>query len=381
MLASVLLLSAAFQVGPFYEQDCGAKYVAARPFYAREGEVVDIAWPLFTSHRDWWRFCLLASRQDYSNGDYQFSIVPFWFNGCDRGRGYAGLFPLAGRHPHIAAMYDLKFALWPLWHSYRMPRSCWHDGQRREEWLETNSILFPFLSWRSDGSWSLWPIYGVNRQRESVHRYVLWPFVTWAHYESDRDTAGEGYSWTLFPLWSRVRRQFEQQDSFLPPFFSVASSQSRRSSQDGEVEHDSADSFRLRCPWPFFEYESSPRRWRLGIWPLYERVVDYDYKSGSESSRVTRYGWKLVELYDDQTRIFPFYASGRGYTRLWPLWESESHDDETRMRVLGLFPIRYVPQIDRNWAKFWTFYENRSSPVYVDHSLLWGIFRWRTFKQ
>ena len=165
MLASVLLLSAAFQVGPFYEQDCGAKYVAARPFYAREGEVVDIAWPLFTSHRDWWRFCLLASRQDYSNGDYQFSIVPFWFNGCDRGRGYAGLFPLVGRHPHIAAMYDVKFALWPLWHKYRMPRSIWRDGRRQEEWLETNSILFPFLSWRSDGSWSLWPIYGVNRQR------------------------------------------------------------------------------------------------------------------------------------------------------------------------------------------------------------------------
>ena len=50
----------------------------------------------------------------------------------------------------------------------------------------------------------------------------------------------------------------------------------------------------------------------------------------------------------------------------------------TRGRFLSLFPIRNVPAVDRNWAKFWTFYERASDPVGTDHSLFWGIIRWRT---
>ena len=118
------------------------------------------------------------------------------------------------------------------------------------------------------------------------------------------------------------------------------------------------------------------------MWPFYERVVDLDYSNGGASSSVMRFGWKLVELYDDETRVFPFWASRRdgSYFRLWPFWESETKDEVSRGRFLALFPIRWVPAVDRNLAKFWTFYENESSPVYTDHSLLWGIIRWRTWK-
>ena len=96
---------------------------------------------------------------------------------------------------------------------------------------------------------------------------------------------------------------------------------------------------------------------------------------------MTRFGWKLIELYDDETRVFPFYASGRDHFRLWPLWETEEKGEVKERRVLGLFPIRWVPQIDRHWSKFWTFYEHRSCPLYTDHSLLWGLIRWRTMKE
>ena len=51
-----------------------------------------------------------------------------------------------------------------------------------------------------------------------------------------------------------------------------------------------------------------------------------------------------------------------------------------RGRFLALMPIRWVPPVDRNWAKFWTFYENESTPLYTDHSLLWGLIRWRTLR-
>ncbi len=375
MLGS-LIAAAAFQVGPFYEQRPAEDYYALRPLVAREGEDLDVLWPVFTRHRDWWSFCLLVNWQSHpEEGDYQFSVVPFWFNGHDRESGsYMGLFPIAGRHPHVGTMYDLRFALWPLWTSYKMPRPS------TGETLETNAVLFPFFSWRSDGAWSFWPLYGVNYQRESEHRYALWPLVTWADYRDDRDTAGEGYSWMAVPLYGRVRRRHESQDLFLPPFFSYGRSWSKVRGEGAADASAAPDSVRVRCPWPLVEYERTPARRRLSIWPLYERVVDLDYLRGEETAHVTRFGWKLVEIYDDETRVFPFYASGRGHFRLWPFWESETGKDERTTRFLSLFPIRWVPQVDRNWAKFWTLYEGREYADRTEHSLLWGIIRWRTAK-
>ena len=372
MLGS-LLLAASFQVLPFYQQKPEEDYYALRPLWSAEGEDMDVLWPVFTKHRDWWRFCYFVNWQDHAEEEgSQFSLVPFWFHGRDAEKGfYWGLFPIYGEHPHIGMMYDFKFALWPLWHRYRMPRG--------RDWMETNSVLFPFFSWRSDGAWSFWPVYGVNYQRESDHRYVLWLLVTWASYREDRDTAGAGHSWMVWPLFSQVSRERESQTSLIPPFFSVASAYSRRRGEDGLPV---ASSVRIRCPWPFVEYERTPARRRVSVWPLYERVVDLDYSTGAASGSVTRFGWKLVELYDDETRVFPFWSSRKdgSHLRIWPLWESETKDGLTRGRFLALFPIRWVPAVDRNWAKFWTFYENESSPVYTDHSLFWGIIRWRTWK-
>ena len=374
-MLSSLLAAAAFQVGPFYQQR--EDYWALRPLVAQEEGVTDVFWPVFTCHRDWWRFCYVAWWQDRpEDGSYQFTLLPIWFNGRDKdGEGYWGLFPIYGEHPHVAMIYDFKFCLWPLWHRYRMPRG--------REWMTSNSVLFPFFSWRSDGAWSFWPVYGVNYQRESDHRYVLWPLVTWASYREDRDTAGEGYSWMFWPLYGRVRRAYESQDSFLPPFFSFATSRNRREIHDDGIVDSGPDSYRLRCPWPFFEWEIVRGvRERLSIWPFYERDVHFDYRTGGESSHVTRFGWKLVEIYDDETRVFPFWASGRDHWRLWPFWEQEESQggEVSRGRCLDLVPIRWVPGVDRNWSRFWTFYENYSTPLYTDHSLLWGIVRWRTSK-
>ena len=237
-------------------------------------------------------------------------------------------------------VYDLDFALWPLWHRYKMPRAVWRDGRREQEWMTSNAVLFPFVSWRSDGSWGVWPLYGVNHQRESDHRYFLWPFVSWASYREDRDTAGAGYSWTVMPFYGRVRRQYEQQDSFLPPFFSVATTWSKRPPPADAPVNSGPESVRIRAPWPLVEFEHTPVRQRLSIWPFYETDTHFDYTKG----------------------------------------EQEKGEVKER-RVLGLFPIRWVPQIDRNWSKFWTFYEHRSCPLYTDHSLLWGLIRWRTMKE
>ena len=373
-----LLLAATFQVGPFYEQRPADDYLAVRPFYAHEGDVDDVLWPVFTSHRDWWRFCFFLHYQSQNDGGWQFDFIPLWFNGHKPQRGesaaedYWGLFPIYGHHPHLLLMYDIDFALWPVWTRYKMPRPS--EGK----WLTTNTVLFPFFSWRDDGAWSFWPLYGINHQRESDHQYALWPIVTWANYREDRDTAGEGYSWMVWPLVGRVDRERERQWLFIPPFFSWTEVRNRGWLGEPGV--------RLRCPWPIVDIEATSSRDRVSIFPLYEHVTlnSYAQESGGQvSSSVTRFGWKLVELYDDETRVFPFWTSRKddSYFRLWPFWETETRKDgSSKSRLLALFPMRWVPSVDRNWSKFWTFYEQETNPVCTYHSLLWGIIRWRTVK-
>jgi hypothetical protein len=254
--------------------------------------------------------------------------------------------------------YDLEFALWPLWMRYKTPRPS--SG----EWMTSNVALFPFFHWRSDGSWGFWPACGHGRRRESDHSYVFWPFFTWANYRADRDTSGAGNSWMFWPVCASVSRERERQVMVAPPFFSYAQTDSVR---------------RWRLPWPLVDIERGSVRDRLSIFPFYEKVADFGYADRRRVSGVTRFGWRLVELYDDETRVFPFWKSGRGHFRLWPLWEStETGDGGSEARALALFPVRWVPAVDRNWAKFWTFYEKTENPCYTDHSLFWGLIQWRS---
>jgi len=353
-----LLLAVAFQVGPFYEQRPASDFYAVRPLWSQEAETTDVLWPVYTQHRDWWRFCLFTHYQDYPNDGYQFEIMPLWFNGrTEQGEEYAGFFPFYGRHPHFLLMYDLEFCLWPVWTKYRMPRPS------QDAWLTSHAVLFPFFSWRDDGAWGAWPLYGVNYQRESDHRYALWPVITWASYREDRDTAGEGISWMVWPLWAFVDRAREKQSMFLPPFFSWM---------------ESKDGWRLRCPWPLVEVERRTSRHRTSVFPLWEHEELFSYGDGQPSSDVTRFGWRLVEIYPDETRVFPFWTSGRNHFRLWPFYESFEEKGTSRSSVLALFPITWVDQIDRNWSAFWTFYGNKADAKGTDHSLFWGLIRWRT---
>ena len=369
-----LALVAAIQLGPFAQKGPD-DFGAVRPFWSHQGETTDVLWPLFTSHRDWWRFAYFMTWQEGRNDAYDFQILPLWFNGrTPEGEDYWGLFPLWGRHPHLLLMDDFEFGLWPLWHRYRTFRS----ATRR--WDTSHAVLWPIVTWRDDGSWGVWPLCGVNHQRESDHRYALWPLVTWADYRADRDTSGAGSSWMFWPLCGGVTREREDQWLFLPPLFSYTRLQSSVSGKaTGSPE------FRIRCPWPLFEYEWGYTREHLLLFPFYERDDVFRYSDHARESRVQRFGWHLVELYDDETRVFPFWVSRTddSYFRLWPFYERKAldADGETSWRgVLALFPIRWAEAVDRNWAAFWTFYESVECPVYTDHSLFWGLIRWRTYK-
>ena len=376
-MLSELLLASAIQIGPFWQHDENGS-AALRPLWSRTTETTDVLWPVFTAHRDWWRCCFVAHYMDNDAG-WQFSLLPIWWNGTAKRRGdegeaesYWGLFPVWGGHPHFLGVYDLNFALWPLYHAYSSPRPS--EGRM----MRSHAVLFPFFHWRDDGSWGFWPVCGVGHQRESDHRYFLWPIFTWADYRADRDTAGEGTSWMFWPLVAHVGRERENQWMALPPFFSLAVVRYPEfSTPEEEIR-----GMLLRCPWPIIEWENSANRERIAVLPLYERVRWRSMKDGEFDGSVTRFGWKLVELYDDETRVFPIWTSRRdgSYFRLWPFWESSVRDGVEYGRFLSLFPIRHVPAVDRNWSKFWTFYEREENPVEVKHSLFWGIIRWHTVK-
>ena len=373
------LLFASLQIGPFWQQSEGSK--ALCPLWSHETveatatkaevDTTDVLWPVFTSHRDWWRFCFFTHYQEQQDGGWQFEIMPLWFNGSDPDSGsYWGFFPLWGRHPHILTLNDWRFCLWPVWMQYKTPRPSLRD--EGGGWMTSNVVLFPFFHWRDDGSWGFWPICGTGHQRESDHSYALWPIVTWASYRADRDTGGAGHSWMVWPLWASVDRERESQWMFIPPLFGYV-----------KLPHGN----RLRCPWPLFELERSTVRRRISVFPFYEDTRLKRYSDGVSETGVTRFGWRLVELYRgldgriEETRVFPFWTKGSTIFRVWPLWSSEKtgeKGDVVHTRVLELFPIRWVDSIDRNWAPYWTFYESVSTPDHTDHSLFWGIIKWRT---
>ena len=379
MFAEFLVL-ASLQIGPFWQQT--EEHKALCPVWSHESvppssrhaeyDTTDVLWPVFTSHRDWWRFCFFTHYQEQEEGGWQFDVLPIWFNGYDPEKGrYWGFFPLWGHHPHVLLLNDWDFCCWPLWMRYKTPRPSRPD--ENDGWMTSNVILFPLFHWRDDGSWGLWPICGVGHQRESDHYYAIWPIVTWASYRADRDTSGAGYSWMFWPLWASIERERESQWMFIPPLFGYAKT---------------ASGSRLRAPWPFFELERTVAKRRISVFPFYEDVMLKRYRDGEAEVGVTRFGWKLVELYRgeggkiEETRVFPFWTKGGDIFRVWPLWSSEQMDKSgqaVHTRVLELFPIRWVDSIDRNWAPYWTFYESRSNPIYTDHSLFWGIIKWRTF--
>jgi len=362
---SSLILATAFQIGPFYQQN--DDFTALRPFWSQQGETTDVLWPLFTSHRDWWRFLFFVHNQENQEGS-QFEIMPLWFNGNGRtlegkDESYWGLFPFYGHHPHIILLYDIDFALWPIWHRYRMPIRRGTDDQT---FLTSNSVLFPFFHWRSDGSFGIWPFYGNSYNRSDYSQYVLWPFFTWKESVADRDTAGAGFSWMFWPFYASIDCEREQQWMVLPPFFSHARV---------------PDGYRTRVLTPIVEIEERAKRSRLSVFPFYEHIANRRYFDGAKIDEIRRYGWRLVEDLPDEFRVFPFWVSRPDHTyfRLWPFYEEVQVAEETSVgRVFPLIPIRWIDGVDRNWSKFWTFYICEKHVGYTDHSLFWGLIRWTT---
>lgn len=398
-----------WHVGPFFEYrraDNDATFWAVRPFWSQVRDdstrtfETDAVWPLFTMHNhadaSWWSaLVLLHGDSRATDSSWSFNAYPFWFSGSDRNdEGYWGFFPFYGNHPHFLLMDDWSFVLWPIWHSYEV------------KGVRSKAVCWPFITWRDEPreGVGVWPFYGYSRHRESMHRYVLWPFVTWAGYDEDRDTSGAGYSWWALPFYGEVRRARESQTMILPPFFSYTET-------FPNPELQIPNSKRWRLPWPFVDIETSSRRDRISVWPIWEQVRGYSYSSAKPEEHTWRFGWKLMEnteLETDRTfekrfNFFPFFTWERrwvkntgnlpvksntghssrltlhsSYFRIWPFWSSQTVKGRTRRRTLELMPIRHSEGIERNWTPFWSLWESDDRPDgRTRYSLLWNFISWQ----
>jgi len=393
-------------LGPVFEKQQaadGKRFLAVRPFLAsvknpEERILSEFVWPVgmkkeFGTDR-FWRF-LTAYGNDFNTSDpgsrYRFVIFPFIFAGRDKaGEGYFALFPLGGTIHEYLRRDRIAFLLFPLY------------GWSAVGDARTTSLLWPIVSrTRGDGvsRFRAFPFYGRSFSRDCwTKQFVCWPVWTSVRYEYP-DAAGDG-GFVLFPLFGRLKYKGQKTLMLVPPLF-------RWTAGEGEK--------RVFCPWPFFQY-SKGQTDKLYLWPLWGKKSSAGMQSSFLLWPVVRR--ERVEQRGRVTRrlfIAPFVVSevscsssaggtqgavkpdgadvsaeespeapgdaaavDARYFKLWPIFSWGRESDDSRFRMLELWPTRDLAPVERNFSPFWTLYSRVSVDDVCEHELLWGIFRRRT---
>jgi hypothetical protein len=154
----------------------------------------------------------------------------------------------------------------------------------------------------------------------------------------------------------------------------------------------SATQDRLHGPFPFVQSYDG-RVHKRYVWPLWGRKSMPGVESGF-------FLWPFVrwDTTDRGTTIkkhiqgFPFYSrdlvrerpgpddadSGEiraSYRKVWPLFSYQREGDDSRVRLLELWPFKRRGPVDRNFAPFWTLYKQSSNRTETQSELLWGMYR------
>ncbi len=362
--------------GPFFEMaqsTQGWRLAAFRPFFSSVADPErgkarrDYLWPLAASRtigdEEASRYLIFFSfKHGAKQPDrrYRFWLLPFYFEGRDRqGERYRAIFPLGGTIREFLGRDEVSFVLFPLRSTSRL-----ND-------LETGNWLWPFIS-RTEGEGTarhrVFPLYGRSiREGQYDKRFVLWPFWSDVRYETS-GSAGRGF--LLFPLYGHMRLENQESWWVLPPFFRYATG---------------ARGTRLLAPWPFIQRETGPVE-KLYLWPLWGHKKAYNHER-------TFYLWPIIwdehteRLGERQDRfmVAPFYVSSASgvsnrpprerSVKLWPLFSYRRVEDRSRFKALDLWPLAESPQVERNWAPFWTLYSSARVAENTDREVLWGLHR------
>jgi hypothetical protein len=379
--------------GPLFEGASSTQdmhFLAVRPLYSivtdppRDRAAEDFLWPLATRHsvenQSRWR-CLIFFGYNHDTASakprHRLWLFPFYFQGRDaRGVNYRAVFPLGGSIHEFLGRDEINFVLFPARSTSKL-----ND-------LETSNWLWPIYA-ETKGEdtyrWRMFPFYAVSRRDgEYEKKFILWPFWNQVRYDYS-NSAGSGY--VLFPLMGHMKLTDQETWWVLPPFIRFTK---------GETLDQ------VFCPWPFFQYARSRDPGALEH-PLVERARSAGYEKlyfwpiwGHKrvgNLDQSFYLWPLIWRQEidrvGQTKnrfvVVPFFQAesdekpsgeivGR-YNKFWPLYSYRRQGDESRFRVLELWPFAEAPAVERNWAPFWTLYSRTGAGVHRDSELLWGLYR------
>lgn len=372
-------------LGPFYESAISTQemtFSAFRPFFSRiedpphDRTAKDYLWPIATSRslndESNWRTVIFFGYRHTTNDvakRYRLWLFPFYFEGRDgKGATYRAVFPFGGSLHDFLGRDEIRFVLFPIRSTSRL-----ND-------LETSNWLWPIVSKTTGGDVyrrRVFPFYGVSRKDGRFERkFILWPFWTQARFTHPK-SSGSGF--ILFPIVGHMKLTDQETWWVIPPLF--------RHTRGEEMD-------RTLAPWPFIQYARAPGRSsgkpaqdeKLYLWPLWghRHVGNHD---------VTFWIWPLIWQHEVERvgetqhrfRVAPFFLNERTerppgetrarYQRFWPLYSYRRIEEESRFRVLELWPFAETGGIERNWAPFWTLYSRMRSGEAVDSELLWGLYR------
>jgi len=201
-----------------------------------------------------------------------------------------------------------------------------------------HSVLFPFLSWGSDGreggrrKLKIAPFYGKSIERDGgTSGFVMWPFYSW------RKTGGEE-AFFVFPFYGRSSRATSRETTILFPFY-VRRENFLTGSRDVSLwpfwrKAGGSEDLEARRLWPFAGWQRVDHTTEEFVaWPFWRRMYRDD------PLQFARYVWvppfyRHVKLYDR--------ADGRLREKrsLWPLFRKETSSDGAReVSVPHLLPI------------------------------------------
>jgi len=387
LLASLALLIASdafagFDGDPFFEQATapnGTEFLAVRPFYSRSVEPAherarsDFLWPLYTrkSFKDeqYSRFLFFGFSNDFSSADERHRrwVLPFYFQGVDaQGDGYFALFPFGGTIHEFLGRDEITFALFPLYVKTRINE------------VNTTTVLWPIFS-KSKGDkvdrLRVWPLYGRAELKGTFRKkFVLWPIYHSVEYTNERNPGG---GFIVVPIYGHIKTQRASNYWLAAPFI-------RYSTSD--------EQWIVHAPWPFIQLAGGKMYKRI-FWPIYGKK-----KFGT----LTRQYWLWPLFWNNQAEythhiehrkvVAPIFVTesevvtkptmgyevgdvAARYWKLWPLMSWERKQDQSRFRLLELWPMRHTPGIERNWAPYWTLYKRETAAGATGHHLLWGLYR------
>lgn len=369
-------------LGPVWESASttqGWHMAAIRPFYSAyevpQEQITgqDIVWPLATlrtrGNETLNRYLIFFNfKHDDPNETtgkrrYRFWLLPFYFQGRDKdGIEYRAVFPLGGTIREFAGRDEIKFLLFPIRVTSKL-----ND-------LSSSSWLWPVFSHTTGTGVEMkrvFPFYGhYTREGEYDKKFVLWPIWTQTRYDYPK-SSGKGF--ILFPLFGHMALTDQTTWWVLPPFF--------RFTKGEKMD-------RVYAPWPFIQYSRGELD-KLFIWPL------WGHKKIAGLER-TFYLWPIFwdeyvtrgEEVQHRFIAAPFFQNMKSSIparpkepprvrsqKVWPLYSYRRVEDDSRFRILELWPFGDVAAVERNWAPWWSLISRTRHGENRDWEVLWGLYR------